>query len=83
MPIAKEAIDNLIMKAFPDAQIAITDLVGDQNHYELKILSSSFEGKSKIQQHRMVNEALKGYIGGDLHALSIKTGAFIDSQKQC
>jgi stress-induced morphogen len=73
MPMVASEIESLISKAFPQAEIILKDLVGDNNHYEVTIKSAIFNGKSKIEQHRMVNRALHGYLGGDLHALSIKT----------
>ena len=66
-------IESLIKEAIPDAIIDIVDLVGDGNHYSAKITSSSFKGKSKIEQHKIVYNSLKGRMGNELHALSIKT----------
>ena len=60
-------------KAFPDATINIQDLAGDGNHYSATIISSQFSGKSKIEQHKMVYNSLKGKMGNELHALAIKT----------
>ena len=66
-------IETLIKKAFPDATIDIQDLAGDGNHYSATIISSQFSGKSKIEQHKMVYNSLKGKMGNELHALMLKT----------
>jgi len=73
MSISQNDLRTLIAKAFPNAQIEIIDLVGDENHYSVKIIDQSFAGKSRILQHKMVNEALKGYLGDILHAMQLKT----------
>lgn len=69
---AKE-IETLIMDAFPGAQMKLVDLAGDNDHYELSIVSEKFSGKSRVAQHQMVYAALKGNMGGTLHALALKT----------
>ena len=69
----KEEIENLIKESIPDALIKIEDLRGDNNHYSAIIISKSFEGKTKIIQHKMVYDSLKGKMGNELHALMIKT----------
>ena len=66
-------IENLIKESFPDANIEIQDLAGDGNHYSATVISSKFAGKSKIQQHKMVYDSLKGKMGNELHALALKT----------
>ena len=66
-------IEELIKNSIPDANINIQDLAGDGNHYSATIVSSIFNGKSKIEQHRIVYAALKGKMGNELHALAIKT----------
>ena len=66
-------IESLVKKAIPDAVIDIQDLAGDNNHYSATIISSLFKGKSKIEQHKIVYNALKGKMGNELHALAIKT----------
>jgi|TARA_B100001971_G_scaffold206539_1_gene225458 stress-induced morphogen len=66
-------IESLVKKAIPDAIINIHDLAGDGNHYSATIISSLFKGKSKIEQHKIVYNALKGKMGNELHALEIKT----------
>ena len=73
MAMDLKEIENLIREALPDATIDIQDLAGDGNHYSATILSSQFSGKSKIEQHKMVYNSLKGKMGNELHALAIKT----------
>ena len=66
-------IEALIKKKLPDAKIVIKDLVGDNNHFSAEIVSKEFNGKSRIEQHKMVYNALSEELKEDLHALSIKT----------
>ena len=66
-------IESLIKEAMPDAIVEIQDLAGDGNHYSATITSSQFSGKSKVEQHKMVYNSLKGRMGNELHALAIKT----------
>ena len=66
-------IKKLIKESMPDAKIEIQDLAGDGNHYSATVTSSTFVGKSKIEQHKMVYNSLKGKMGNELHALAIKT----------
>ena len=66
-------IESLIKKALPDAVVDIKDTAGDGNHYSATIKSSSFKGKSKIEQHKIVYKSLEGKMGNELHALAIKT----------
>ena len=73
MSLKLEEIRNLIKEAIPDAEILIQDLAGDENHYSATIKSKVFNGKSKIEQHKMVYKSLKGKMGNELHALSINT----------
>ena len=73
MAMNLKEIENLIKEAFPDASIEIQDLAGDGNHYSATVISSQFKGKTKIQQHKMVYSSLKGKMGGELHALALKT----------
>ena len=73
MPMAATEIEALIRESFPDARIEIKDLAGDGDHYAAIIASSAFKGKSKVQQHQMVYAALKGNMGGVLHALALTT----------
>jgi stress-induced morphogen len=68
-------IERLIKEAIPDATIEIRDLVGDGDHYAASVISAAFKGKSRVQQHQMVYNALKGQMGGVLHALALQTSA--------
>jgi len=67
-------IERLIKEGIPDAQVTIRDLAGDGNHYAATVLSPSFAGKTRVQQHQIVYNALKGNMGGVLHALALQTG---------
>jgi stress-induced morphogen len=68
-------IEALLRAAFPDADIAITDLAGDGDHYKAQVTSSAFAGKTRVAQHQMVYAALQGRMGGALHALALETKA--------
>jgi len=72
MPIEYEELKNLLEENFPESEIEVEDLAGDNDHYKAIIKSPAFEGKSRIQQHKMVQEVVKDK---DIHALSIKTSA--------
>ena len=67
-------IEAMIRAALPDASVEITDLAGDGDHYAATVLAESFRGKSRVQQHQLVYNALKGQMGGALHALALQTG---------
>ena len=73
MAMDLKEIESLIKETLSDANIEIQDLAGDGNHYSATITSSQFAGKSKIEQHKMVYNSLKGKMGNELHALAIKT----------
>ncbi|PPR44134.1 MAG: hypothetical protein CFH18_01016 [Alphaproteobacteria bacterium MarineAlpha5_Bin8] len=73
MTMKKEEIQMLIKESIPDAKIEIEDMRGDENHYSATVISKSFEGVSKINQHKMVYDSLKGKMGNELHALKLKT----------
>ena len=73
MAMNLKEIEKHIKEALPDAIVEIQDLAGDGNHYSATIISSAFNGKSKIEQHKIVYAALKGKMGNELHALAIKT----------
>ena len=73
MAMQLKEIEVLIKESFPDAIIEIQDLAGDGNHYSATIISSKFIGKTKIQQHKMVYDSLRGKMGNELHALALKT----------
>ncbi|HEY4192519.1 MAG TPA: BolA family transcriptional regulator [Mesorhizobium sp.] len=66
-------IEKMIQEGIPDARITIRDLAGDGEHYAAEVVAESFRGKSRVQQHQMVYEALKGNMGGVLHALALQT----------
>ena len=66
-------IEALIKAALPDARIVIRDLAGDGDHYAAEVISETFRGKSRVQQHQLVYDALKGNMGGALHALALQT----------
>ncbi len=71
MPAAK--IEALIRAALPDAKVEIRDLAGDGDHYQAHVVSAAFAGKNRVQQHKLVYEALGGRMGGELHALQLTT----------
>jgi stress-induced morphogen len=73
MPMQADEIERLIKEAIPDASVEIKDLAGDGDHYAATVISDSFRGKSRVQQHQMVYAALKGQMGGVLHALALQT----------
>lgn len=75
MAIQKAELEALLQASFPEAQIEVIDLVGDQDHYEARITTSQFSGLSRIQQHQKVYAALGDRVGGQIHALSLKTSA--------
>ncbi|MBL8644155.1 MAG: BolA family transcriptional regulator [Rhodospirillaceae bacterium] len=75
MAMSAADIEALIKAAFPDAQVTIEDLRGDGDHYAATVVSAAFAGKSRVQQHQMVYAALKGKMGGELHALALQTSA--------
>jgi stress-induced morphogen len=64
-----------LVEAFPDADIAIEDLAGDGDHYRARIVSQAFRGLNRVRQHQLVYAALKGKMGGELHALALETSA--------
>jgi stress-induced morphogen len=74
MAISQAELTNFIKTAFPDAEINITALVDDGDHYSADIKSNAFIGKTRVQQHQMVYEALQGRMGAELHALALHTG---------
>ncbi|MBN8553485.1 MAG: BolA family transcriptional regulator [Caulobacterales bacterium] len=73
MPMSVEALEEALQVAFPDAEIQITDLAGDGDHYRASITSDSFKGLSRVRQHQLVYAALGGRMGGELHALALET----------
>ena len=75
MAMAAADIERMIKESFPDARVSIDDLAGDGDHYAATVVSEAFRGKSRLEQHKMVYDALKGQMGGALHALALKTKA--------
>jgi len=75
MPMPLQALEAALREGFPDAQIQIDDLAGDGDHYRARIVSSAFAGLTRIRQHQLVYAALKGKMGGELHALALETSA--------
>jgi stress-induced morphogen len=75
MAISGSEIEKLIKDAFPDADVTMTDLAGDNDHWAAMVVSVAFKGKNRVQQHQMVYQALKGKMGGELHALQLQTAA--------
>ena len=74
MAMSAPDIERFIREALPDAAVTIRDLAGDGEHYAANVVSAAFKGKSRVQQHQMVYAALKGRMGGELHALVLQTG---------
>ena len=73
MPMDATEIERRIKAALPDADIEIRDLAGDGDHWAAKVISESFRGKTRVQQHKMVYDSLQGDMGGALHALALQT----------
>lgn len=72
-------IERLIKQAIPDAQVTIEDLAGDGDHYAAHVVAAAFKGRSRVQQHQMVYDALKGRMGDKLHALALQTNVPADA----
>ena len=75
MAMPASEIEALIKAALPDASVKIDDLAGDGDHYAASVVSEMFRGKSRVQQHQIVYAALRGRMGGELHALALQTSA--------
>lgn len=75
MAMEAAEIERLIKAALPDATVEIRDLAGDGDHYAASVVSPSFKGKTRVQQHKLVYDALQGQMGGVLHALALQTAA--------
>ena len=75
MPMAAQEIERLIRDAIPDAEVTITDLAGDGDHYAARVVSSVFAGLSRVRQHQLVYAALGTRMGNELHALQLTTAA--------
>ncbi|MCA6258953.1 MAG: BolA family transcriptional regulator [Phenylobacterium sp.] len=73
MPMTQTALETELREAFPDADIRIEDLAGDGDHYRARIVSSAFNGLPRVRRHQLVYAALKGKVGGELHALALET----------
>lgn len=81
MAMAASDIERLIRTAIPDAEVSITDLAGDGDHYAAKVVSPMFKGMPRVRQHQKVYAALGGRMGGELHALQLQTAA--PEEKDC
>lgn len=79
MPMSPAEIEGLIKEAITDAEVRIEDLRGDGDHYAAYVVSEAFQGKSRVQQHQMVYQALRGRMGNELHALALQTSTPADS----
>jgi stress-induced morphogen len=75
MPMNQDALEACLREGFPDAEIEIQDLAGDGDHYRARIVSAAFRGLPRVRQHQLVYAALKGRMGGELHALALETSA--------
>jgi len=73
LAIDAATIERLIKEGLPDARITIEDLRGDGDHYAAHVVSAAFKGKSRVQQHQLVYQALRGRMGNELHALALQT----------
>jgi stress-induced morphogen len=73
--MSAQDIETFIKEALPDAEVSIQDLRGDGDHYAANVVSKAFEGLSRVKQHQLVYAALKGRMGGELHALALQTSA--------
>ena len=73
MPMSADQIKLFIEEALPDSKVEIEDLKGDGDHYSAIVISKSFSGKTRVEQHKMVYDSLKGRMGSELHALKLKT----------
>ncbi len=75
MAMSAGEIEALIKAGLPDAEVRVEDLAGDGDHYAATVISESFRGRSRVQQHQLVYAALRGRMGGALHALALQTSA--------
>jgi stress-induced morphogen len=75
MPMPIEALEAALREGFPEAEIQVEDLAGDGDHYRARIVSAAFKGVPRVKQHQLVYAALKGRMGGELHALALETSA--------
>ncbi|MEO5373048.1 MAG: BolA family transcriptional regulator [Alphaproteobacteria bacterium] len=79
MAMTADEIEGMIRKGFPDAEVTVTDLAGDGEHYSARVVSAAFKGKSRVQQHQMVYAALQGKMGTTLHALALQTEVRVEA----
>lgn len=79
MPMDAADIVSMIKEALPDSEVTLTDLKGDGDHYSAQVVSAAFKGKTRVQQHQMVYDALQGRMGGVLHALALQTSVPVES----
>lgn len=75
MPMPIEALEAALREGFPDADIEVQDLAGDGDHYKARVVSPAFKGLPRVKQHQLVYAALKGRMGGELHALALETSS--------
>ncbi|MDB5522871.1 MAG: hypothetical protein JWM58_634 [Rhizobium sp.] len=75
MPMNPGEIEDMIKEGIPGARVTIRDLAGDGDHYAAEVVAEAFRGKNRVQQHKMVYDALQGKMGGVLHALALQTSA--------
>jgi stress-induced morphogen len=75
MAMAANEIEALVKEALPDAKVTVEDLAGDGDHYAATVVSEAFRGLSRVKQHKLVYDALRGRMGGELHALALQTSA--------
>lgn len=75
MAMDRDTLETMLRDAFPDASITLTDLAGDNDHWSAEIVDEAFRGKTRVAQHQLVYAALQGKMGGELHALQLKTSA--------
>ncbi|MBB4064638.1 BolA/IbaG family iron-sulfur metabolism protein [Gellertiella hungarica] len=75
MPMNPGDIEDMIKEGIPGARVTIRDLAGDGDHYAAEVVAEAFRGKTRVQQHQMVYQALQGKMGGVLHALALQTSA--------
>ena len=75
MPMNPAEIEKMIKEGVPEAEVRIEDLAGDGDHSAAYVISPAFKGKTRVQQHQMVYQALQGRMGGELHALALQTSA--------
>ena len=80
MPMTPDQLEADLREAFPDAEIQLQDLAGDGDHWRARIVSSAFAGLNRVRQHQLVYAALKGKVGGELHALALETSPPADGE---